>query len=150
MIAFYLVRRSKEREDDVPGRWIETFEGDRQRQLYDLYSKEWWTKGRKFEDVIRMVKHSSLAVGLCSDKDELIAFARVLTDYTFKAMIFDVIVHSDFRGRNLGRTIVDRIIAHETLAEVRSFELYCPDNLVPFYRKLGFAKGTANLLFRER
>jgi len=97
-----------------------------------------------------MVEHSDLAIGLCSDANQLIAFARVLTDYTFKAMIFDVIVRSDFRGQSLGRSIIDRIVRHETLAQVRSFELYCPDNLVPFYNKLGFAKGTANLLFRER
>lgn len=134
----------------MPDRWIETFEGDRQHQLYDLYSKEWWTAGRKFEDVVRMVEHSDLAIGLCSVDDRLIAFARVLTDYTFKAMIFDVIVHADFRGKNLGRAIITRIIDHETLARVRSFELYCPDNLVPFYGKLGFMNGTANLLFRER
>ena len=134
----------------MPGRWIEKFEGEHQRQLYDLYSKEWWTNGRSFPDVVTMVEHSDLAIGLCSDANQLIAFARVLTDYTFKAMIFDVIVRSDFRGQSLGRSIIDRIVRHETLAQVRSFELYCPDNLVPFYNKLGFAKGTANLLFRER
>ena len=134
----------------MAGRWIETFEGERRHQLYDLYSKEWWTAERGFDDVIRMVEHSDLAIGLCSEDDRLIAFARVLTDYTFKAMIFDVIVHIEFRGQNLGRAIINRIIDHESLAEVRSFELYCPDSLVPFYGKLGFSKGTANLLFRER
>jgi predicted GNAT family N-acyltransferase len=134
----------------MQGRWIETFEGERQRELYDLYSKEWWTAGREFEDVIKMMEHSDLAIGLCSDDDRLVAFARVLTDYTFKAMIFDVIVHSDFRGRGLGKAIVNRIVEHETLAQVRSFELYCPDDLVSFYGRIGFSKGRANLLFRER
>jgi len=134
----------------MAGRWIETFDGERQRQLYDLYSKVWWTVGRDFEAVVRMVEHSDLAMGLCTKDDRLIAFARVLTDYTFKAMIFDVIVHADFRGQNLGRAIVNRILDHERLAQVRSFELYCPDDLVPFYGKLGFSKGSANLLFRER
>ncbi|OBQ63715.1 GNAT family N-acetyltransferase [Mesorhizobium erdmanii] len=130
-------------------RWIETFEGERWPRLYDLYTKEWWTAGRSFEDVVKMVEHSDLAIGLCSD-ERLVAFARVLTDYTFKALIFDVIVHADFRGRGLGQAIVTRIIDHDRLASVRSFELYCPDRLVPFYAKLGFSKGTANLLFRER
>ncbi len=134
----------------MPGQWIEIFEGERQRQLYDLYSKEWWTEGRAFEDVIRMVKHSDLAIGFCSDRDELIAFARVLTDYTFKAMIFDVIVSSGFRSKGLGKSIVNRILDHETLTRVHRFELYCPDNLIPFYSGLGFAKGTAKLLFRAR
>lgn len=133
----------------MPERWIESFEGDLWRQLYELYSREWWTAGRSFEEVVRMVGHSDLTIGLCLD-DRLVAFARVLTDYTFKAMIFDVIVHADFRGRNLGREVVTRIVEHESLAGVRSFELYCPDALVAFYAKLGFSKGTANLLFKER
>jgi hypothetical protein len=33
--------------------------------LYNLYQSEWWTKGRKLEDVRKMVDHS----------DEVIAFS---------------------------------------------------------------------------
>jgi predicted GNAT family N-acyltransferase len=147
---YCLVETSKGRESDLPDHWIETFDGEKLRQLYDLYCREWWTVGRAFDDVVRMIEHSDLAIGLCSDDDRLVGFARVLTDYTFKAMIFDVIVHADLRGSGLGSAIVDRVISHESLARVRSFELYCPDSLVPFYEKLGFSRGTANLLFRER
>lgn len=130
--------------------WIEVFEGARQDELYDLYRREWWTKGRTFEDVMSMVRHSDLSLGCCSAEGKLIGFTRVLTDYTFKAFIFDVIVHEAYRGRGIGEAILDRVVTHPTLGRVTSFELYCPDNLVPFYSKLGFSKGAANLLFFER
>lgn len=130
--------------------WIEAFEGARQGELYDLYKSEWWTTGRTFEDVVSMVRHSDLSLGCCSGEGKLIGFTRVLTDYTFKALIFDVIVHRDYRGRGVGEAILDRVVKHSALERVLSFELYCPDDLVPFYSRFGFSKGTANLLFLER
>nr|WP_286167882.1 GNAT family N-acetyltransferase [Ochrobactrum sp. MC-1LL] len=49
----------------------------------------------------------------------------------------------------MGQALVGRILNHEKLNRVKSFELYCPDRLVPFYEKLGFVKGTSSLLFRQ-
>lgn len=130
--------------------WIECFESEREQELFDLYSKEWWTEGRQFDDVIRMLRHSDIVLGCCADSGRLVGFGRVLTDFTFKALIFDIIVHAEFRGYGLGRAMVDRIVSHEKLSKVKSFELYCPERLIPFYQRLGFAKGSASLLFLER
>jgi predicted GNAT family N-acyltransferase len=130
--------------------WIEHFASDREEELFELYRQEWWTGDRNFDDVTHMLRHSDIVLGCCTDDGRLIGFARVLTDFTFKAMIFDVIVHADFRGSGVGKAILDRIIALPSLARVSSFELYCPERLVPFYEKLGFAEGSAKLLFHQR
>ena len=126
--------------------WIEQFTEDRREELYAFYCKEWWTKGREFDDVTQMIEHSDIVLGCCSGEGELIGFARVLTDFTFKAMIFDVIVAEAYRGHGVGNAIIERIKGHEALRKVRSFELYCPDRLVAFYEGLGFAKSTSSLL----
>ena len=126
--------------------WIEQFSGDRRRELYEFYSKEWWTQGREFTDVEQMIEHSDIVLGCCSDEGNLMGFARVLTDFTFKAMIFDVIVAEAYRGHGVGNAIMERIKGHEALRKVQSFELYCPDRLVAFYEGLGFAKSTSALL----
>ncbi|MHC1548513.1 GNAT family N-acetyltransferase [Phyllobacterium sp. K27] len=131
-------------------RWIEAFEDTRALELHALYSKEWWTKGRSLDDMVRMLKHSDLTLGCCTDDGKLIGFARVLTDYTFKAFIFDVIAHERFRGVGVGQKIINRIISHPTLINVQSFELYCPDQIAPFYEKLGFIKSSSHLLMRRR
>lgn len=128
--------------------WVDGIAPEMQQEFFLLYSGEWWTADRKFDDVMSMVRHSDLVLGCCASDGKLIGFARVLTDYIFKAMIFDVIVHRDVRGHGLGKAIIDRIVGHETLQSVASFELYCPERLIPFYEKLGFAKGSATLLFR--
>jgi predicted GNAT family N-acyltransferase len=130
--------------------WVDTFEGSRQAELYEIYRNEWWTQGRQFDDVMHMVEHSDLAIGCCNENGKLVGFARVLSDFTFKALIFDVIVHCDFRGRGIGKALIDRIIDHQALIKVRSFELYCPEGMVPFYNKLGFAKRSSHLLSFSR
>lgn len=130
--------------------WIDQFAGDRRQELYELYSKEWWTKGREFDDVMHMIEHSDIVLGCCSDDGKLIGFSRVLTDFTFKAMIFDVIVDEAYRGHGVGKAIVARILGHDALQKVRSFELYCPDRLIAFYETLGFVKGSSALLRHQR
>lgn len=130
-------------------RWIESFAAGQKESLYELYRREWWTKDRQFADVMKMVSNSDLTLAAIDQSESVVAFARVLTDYTFKAMVFDVIVAEAYRKTGMGRMLVERILNHERLSSVKSFELYCPDRLVPFYERLGFERGQAAILFRE-
>ncbi len=76
-------------------------------------------------------------------------FARVLTDYTYKAMIFDVIVKPSYRGFGLGKDIIHHIFSLPSLDSVKSFELYCPEGIVGFYEKLGFTAIESKLLRKK-
>ena len=130
--------------------WVEKLAPEQYSEFHEFYSKEWWTSERTLDDVTNMLAHCDLLL-FCLDAESRIAgFARVLTDFTFKAMVFDVIVSEKHRGRGLGQALVERVLNHEKLERVKSFELYCPEQLVPFYEKLGFVKGTSSLLFNQR
>lgn len=129
--------------------WSDELSIERHHDFYEFYRKEWWTKERSFQDTTRMLTHCDLLQFCFDDKDHIVGFARVLTDFTFKAMIFDVIVAEEHRGQGLGQALVQRILRHEKLKRVKSFELYCPGRLIPFYEKLGFVKGTSSLLFNQ-
>ena len=72
-------------------------------QLHQLYQQEWWSETRTLEDTRRGVQGSQLRIGLVDEQDALIGFARVLTDYTFKAFIFDLIVRQDQRAQGIGK-----------------------------------------------
>lgn len=121
------------------------------RQLQALYQNEWWTRGRTLDDVRRMLEHSAYVFGLCEPgSGALVAFARVLTDRTFKALIFDVIVAAEHRGRQAGRAIVDAILRHPDLAAVRHWELYCLPEMVPFYRRWGFSADVGGVVLLRR
>lgn len=130
--------------------WTEHLEPEQYREFHAFYSKEWWTAARSFEDVSHMLTHCDLTLFSRDANGAVVGFARVLSDFTFKAMIFDVIVAEQCRGQGLGQALVQRVINHEKLQGVKSFELYCPERLTPFYEKLGFVKATSTLLFYQR
>ena len=119
--------------------------------LERLYQAEWWTKGRQLSDVRKMLENTDVITAFCDyDSQKLVAFARVITDYTYKALILDVIVDASYRGKNLGRALMDAIVAHPQLKSVRHFELYCLPELVPFYKKWGFTEELGELRFMRR
>lgn len=119
---------------------VDGLTADQAAQLTELYQAEWWTAGRTRRDVARMLDGSDIVLGLVEpDTRELAAFARVLTDGVFKAIIFDVIVRADCRARGVGDQLVRRILAHPRLRGVRHTELYCLPELVPFYRRFDFS-----------
>jgi GNAT superfamily N-acetyltransferase len=108
-------------------------------QLWRMYQNEWWSHDRKLHDVGRVVQNSDLVFAFCdADTGSLVAFARVLTDFVYKAVVFDVIVARSHRDLGLGRMLLDAITTHPALLFVENLELYCRDEMVPFYQKWGF------------
>ena len=78
------------------------------------------------------------------NKKKLIGFGRVLTDYTIKAFIFDIIVDKQYRNYGLGKCIMNEILNHPQLVNnVKHFELYCIPKMENFYRQqFGFLSST--------
>ncbi len=115
-----------------------------------LYRGEWWSRGR----TIREARDALGAKGLlfvARDGDAIVAFARVLSDFVWKALVFDVIVAPAQRGEGLGRRLIEAIAAHPRLRGVEHLELYCLPDLEPFYRSFGFSAdvGGVRLMRRE-
>jgi len=122
-------------------RVIDTIDGDRLPQLMQLYGCEWWTSHRTSEQVRELIRWSDLVVGLCDPADDrLVAFARVLTDRTFRAFVFDVIVASEHRGRGLGHRLIEEVLSNPAVRSAEQVELYCRPELVQFYESLGFRR----------
>lgn len=120
-------------------------------ELHRLFQSAWWTKGRSLPDIRRMLENSNCVFGLRSDSDDrLVAFARVLTDKVFKAIIFDVIVTPELRGEGLGRQLMENITNYPGLKDLRHFELYCLPDLVPFYGKWGFTTEVSGVVLMRR
>jgi predicted GNAT family N-acyltransferase len=132
-------------------RFVDRLSEAHARDLHSLYQNEWWSKGRTEDDVRVVLEHSDLLVGIVSTGDDrLAAFARVLTDRIFKAVIFDVIVAPGHRDRRLGRALMERLCGHPDLARVRHVELYCRPELVPFYEQWGFTQTPPDVVYMRR
>ncbi len=109
-------------------------------ELYQLYQLQWWTQGRSLEQTRKVAEGSQIITALVDDNGSLQAFARVLTDYTFKALIFDLIVVEEHRNKGLARQLIDHIKMHTDLVNVKHFELYCLPDMFKFYQRFGFSE----------
>jgi predicted GNAT family N-acyltransferase len=80
-----------------------------------------------------------VAVGVEAD-GELVAAARVLTDYTYYAKVYDVIVAADSRGEGHGERLLEAVVDHPDLQAVDGLALSCRAGLVRFYESVGFER----------
>jgi predicted GNAT family N-acyltransferase len=105
--------------------------------LTTLYGEYDWWADREVDDVRRALAETELAVGI-EGEGRLLAAARVLTDYTYYANVFDVVVAADRRGDGLGAAVMRAVRDHPALASVDGLSLLCREGLVPFYESVGF------------
>lgn len=104
-------------------------------QLLRLFHQAPWAKSRTLKDARDMLRHTDLA--LCAwDGDQLVGFGRVLTDFVYRATIWDVIVDEAYQKQGIGSELVQRILTHPRLKKVELFWL-CTRR-PEFYEKLGF------------
>ena len=105
-------------------------------QLVELYRQAPWAKDRTLEQAQAMLAHTDLVISAW-DGSRLVGFGRVLTDYVFRAPIWDVIVDRAYQGQKIGTEIVRRILDHPTVQQVELFWL-CTRR-PGFYERLGFS-----------
>ena len=116
-----------------------------------MYQAEWWSRGRNVDDVRRVVRHSDLVFAFCdSETGSLTAFARVLTDFVYKAVIFDVIVDRKHRRLGLGRMLLDAVTSQPALLVRRALELYCRPELVALLRTMGIYRWLGRAHFMRK
>lgn len=115
--------------------------------LHDFLSTTYWAKGRTLEQIKRTIEHS-LPFGLFENERQ-IGFARVLTDYVTFAYVADVFVLEEFRGQGLGRWLLNQVVSHPELHEVRTWFLVTKD-AHDLYRKVGFTELSHPEMLMER
>ena len=90
-----------------------------------LSQRSYWAQGRPLDLVRRSIDHS-LCFGLYAG-DQQAGFARVVTDYTTFAWLCDVFILEAHRGRGLGKWLIETIVAHPDLHNLRNFLLATRD-----------------------
>ena len=105
-------------------------------QLVTLYRQAPWANTRNIEDAREMLTHTDVAITAWNG-NRLVGLGRVLTDYVYRASIWDVIVDTAYQGQDIGTQIIQRILEHPDLKRVELFWL-CTRS-PGFYEKLGFS-----------
>ena len=101
----------------------------------DFLSRAYWAQGRPRDRIELSLKHS-LVFGMYADSCQ-VGLARVVTDYATFAWLCDVFIHEDYRGRGLGKWLMDSILSHPQLQGLRRFLLATRD-AHGLYSQFGF------------
>lgn len=95
-----------------------------------------WAKHRSPEDLSIAVANSEPVIGVW-DQERLIGFARATSDGIYRANIWDVVIHPDYRGAGLGRKLVETVLSHPRMNRVERVYLMTTHQQ-SFYERIGF------------
>ncbi len=128
-----------------------TISTDRRRidleMVHGFLTAAYWSTGIPRE-VIEQAIEQSLVFGLY-EGDNQIGLARVVTDSATFAYVCDVFVLPQHRGQGLGVWLMETVVGHPSLREIRRWMLLTRDahNL---YRRVGFTPPARPERYMER
>ncbi len=105
--------------------------------VYGFVTNSYWARGTPKELMERAIANS-LCFGLYEDGKQ-IGFARAATDYARAAYLMDVFVLEAYRGRGLGKWLMECVMEHLTSFGLRKILLHS-SSAQGLYRKLGFTE----------
>jgi GNAT superfamily N-acetyltransferase len=103
--------------------------------IYRFLQKSYWANKRTLDAIKRSIEYS-LAFGIF-DGDKQVGFARVITDYATFAWIADVFIDEDYRGQGLSKWLMESMLAHPELQDLRRWVLATKDAHT-LYSQFGF------------
>ncbi len=103
-----------------------------------------WAGERRLEDWEIAIANSYPIISVW-DREELIGFARATSDGIYRAMIWDVVVHPDYRGQGLGRQLVQTLLAHPRMNRVERIYL-TTTHQQSFYEHIGFVSNSSTTM----
>jgi N-acetylglutamate synthase-like GNAT family acetyltransferase len=103
--------------------------------IHDFVSQSYWARGIPKELVIKAIRHS-FCFGLY-DQGKQVGFARLITDFATEAEICEAFVLEPYRGRGLGKWLMECVISCPSLQGIRTLSLGTAD-AHDFYKKVGF------------
>ena len=118
---------------------VETLSERQIEEVHALVQQQWWGGKRTLEDVRTMAANTSLMLGLIENSSgKLVGFCRVLTDFAFRATIYDVMIAEELKGQGLGKRLMETLCNHPSLQQVSFIYLACEPDLSSFYENWGF------------
>lgn len=115
--------------------------------IHEFLTNCYWAKGIPRDLVARSIEHA-LCFGVYDGNRAQVAFARVISDFATIAYIGDVFVLETFRGRGLGKWLMECIMSHPALQNLRRWILTTRD-AHGLYSQLGFTPVKAPERFME-
>ncbi len=123
--------------------------GNKCHEVHELLKKAYWAKDRS-EPVTQKAISNSLNYAIFETNSErLVGFARVVTDYSTVYYLSDVYIDEEFRGRGLGKKMVEWIaLQEEKLVGING--LLKTRDAMKLYEKYGFEECKVTCMVRAK
>ena len=106
--------------------------------IHGFLTSCYWSKGIPREVVARSIEHS-LCFGIYDGSGAQVGFARVVSDYETVAYLGDVFVLESHRGRGLSKWLMECVMQHPALQNLRRWILLTRDAHA-LYSQFGFTQ----------
>ena len=104
--------------------------------VHNYLSREsYWARGRS-KELVKKSMDNSLCFGVYQE-DRQIGFGRVATDFVVFAWLMDLFIDPEYRGKGLGKLLIEEILNHPDLQSVNGIGLRTED-AQDLYSKYGF------------
>jgi GNAT superfamily N-acetyltransferase len=108
------------------------------KKVFQLLRNCFWSQDIPIEYVERLIQHSFCFAAYKNEDNELVGFARVITDYTTFAYICDVVVDPPHRNLGIGKSLAAAILQHQELKGLKTWSLRTSTEARKIYADLGF------------
>lgn len=100
-----------------------------------LINRSYWAGSRTREQIEKSI-NNSLCFGVY-DSGRQVGFARVVSDYSVMYWLCDVFVDEEYRGKGIGKLLVECVVNHPELKELNG--ILATKDAQGLYEKYGFA-----------
>lgn len=115
--------------------------------VHGFLTNSYWAKGIPLRIVQRSIEHS-LCFGVYESAGAQVGFARVVSDFATVAYLGDVFILESHRGRGLSRWLMNCIMKHPALQNLRRWILLTRD-AHGLYSQCGFTPLNAPARYME-
>ncbi|SMF79230.1 Predicted acyltransferase [Paenibacillus uliginis N3/975] len=110
-----------------------------------LLAGTYWANKRPVEQIKKAIE-TSLCFGVYHGEKQ-IGFARVITDWATAYWLCDVIIDDEYRGKGIGKKLVETIIHSEELKDITGFLGTADAHRL--YEQYGFVKDAESFMVRR-
>jgi len=114
-------------------------------KVCELLGKTYWANNRKREKTVKSIENS-MCIGIYL-KEEMVGFARIVTDYATMYWLCDVIIDENHRKNGLGKKLLEVITNMKELDGI--FGILATRDAQKLYEKYGFKKVDAERYMRK-
>jgi len=105
------------------------------QELMPLFAQTSWAKKRTPDKIARMLGRDDLSVCIRLN-GALIGYGRMISDGCYRALLDDIIIDEQHRGRGYGRLLVEELI--KLAGDIEEIFLNTHDASRAFYAQFGF------------